>query len=92
MVKIIVKPAKDNARNRRRDERQRQRDQRSSEASLERRIANELTGSRAATLAEKASGGIENITKDPILESGGGDAMHSVVNHAHQRDPRKKWS
>jgi hypothetical protein len=92
MVKIIVKEGRDNARNRRREERRLQREQNSADASLERKVANELNGGRAGLLAEKATGGIETTDKEAPIDSGGGDAMYRVVNHAHQRDPKKKWS
>ena len=92
MVKIIVKQGRDNSRNRRREERRLRREQDSSDAALERKIDNELNGGRAGLLAEKAVGGLETTDKEDPLESGGADAMHRVVNHAHQRDSKKKWS
>ncbi|WP_293649083.1 hypothetical protein [Pantoea septica] len=92
MVKIIIKEARDNARNRRRESRRLQREQDSADLALQRKIAIELNGGRAGVLAEKASGAIESVDKEPPPETGGGDAMTLRVNHAHQRRPSKKWS
>lgn len=92
MVKIIVKEGRNNARNRRREERRLQRERNSADASLRRKVANGLNGGRAGLLAEKATGGIETTDKEVPIDSGGGDAMYRAVNHAHQRDPKKKWS
>lgn len=47
-----------------------------------------------ATGANFNGGNLGKLEGSPVnlSQDSGGDAMHKVVNHAHQRDPRKKWS
>lgn len=90
MVKITVKAASNNSRNRRRDRRKDEREKEESNFKFERKLAPLLNGCSEAAL--KATD-LPGETKEPEQESVvGGDAIHKVVNHAHQRDPRKKWS
>lgn len=92
MVKIIVKHGKDNAKNRYRARRKAARDEAEKEQSVERKVALALNGGFAGLVAEKAIGGQESTDKTPAEDGSGGDAMHLIVNHAHQRSPKKKWS
>ncbi|NHV62829.1 hypothetical protein G9X43_07940 [Cronobacter turicensis] len=53
----------------------------------------ESLGGLHGVLAEKAVSQPTEPVKDPQqLEQDGCDAMTMRVNHAHQRDKRKKWS
>lgn len=73
---IIIKPARDNSRNRRREERKAE--------ILEK-------GGLAAMRGEKAAEAAVAHEKTEVDDDSGGDAMFKVVNHAHQRNPNKKW-
>ncbi|EOI5715337.1 hypothetical protein [Cronobacter turicensis] len=53
----------------------------------------ESLGGLHGVLAEKAvSQPTEAVKDSQQAEEGGCDAMKMRVNHAHQRDKRKKWS
>ncbi|HFG8877236.1 TPA: hypothetical protein ACGSU1_000461 [Yersinia enterocolitica] len=96
MTKIIVIPAKDNSRNRRRklrgdhfkasaiereEEKRRNLDQIKSE--------NDLNGASDSVMKAIL---IPVVAKDVSLaKEPKDDVMNHKVNHAHQRDPRKKW-
>ncbi|EOC5807420.1 hypothetical protein ACI49Z_003443 [Cronobacter turicensis] len=92
-AKITIKPGKDNSRNRRRERRKQERDEADKQASAERLESLESLGGLHGVLAEKALRQPTEAVKDKQqAEEGGCDAMTMRVNHAHQRDKRKKWS
>lgn len=92
MAKIIVKKAKDNSKNRYRERRRVARELSSDADSLARKIEIELYGGAAGLKAERAIFGMVEAEKSPPVDVTGGDAFYLKVNHAHRRDPKKKWS
>lgn len=88
---IIIKPARDNSRNRRRDARKTEREEEESKIREERKAELLEKGSLAALRGEKAAEAAVAQEKVEVDDDTGGDAMFKVVNHAHQRNPNKKW-
>ncbi|HCO3755921.1 TPA: hypothetical protein ACNTUM_000663 [Escherichia coli] len=92
MAKIIVKEGRDNSRNRRREQRRKEREAKKLSEQEARKLEMENAGGLPALKAAKAIDSAVVPVKDEIfIDDQGGDAMNLVVNHAHQRDPRKKW-
>ena len=88
---IIIKPARDNSRNRRREARKAERAQEADKCREERKAEILEKGGLAAMRGEKAAEAAVAYEKTEVDGDSGGDAMFKVVNHAHQRNPNKKW-
>lgn len=88
---ITIKPARDNSRNRRREARKAERAEKENKSREERKAEILEKGGLAAVRGEKAAELAVAHEKTEIENNSGGDAMFKVVNHAHQRNPKKKW-
>lgn len=88
---IIIKPARDNSRNRRREARKSEREEEADKIREKRKAEILEKGSLAALRGEKAAEAAVAHEKAEVEDDSGGDAMFKVVNHAHQRNPNKKW-
>ncbi|MFY7341561.1 hypothetical protein [Enterobacter cloacae complex sp. IR5422] len=88
---IIIKPARDNSRNRRREARKTERAEEAEKCREERKAEILEKGGLAAMRGEKAAEAAVAHEKTEVDDDSGGDAMFKVVNHAHQRNPNRKW-
>ncbi|WP_227540385.1 hypothetical protein [Klebsiella sp. P1CD1] len=96
-TKVIFKEGKDNSKNRRYKQRGELMAKRKAEAKeaaekeLEKRKEDAGIGGASDSVAKAILS--PQVTKDtlPALEKSD-DAMYHKVNHAHQRNPKKKWS
>jgi len=92
MTKIIWKEVKkaNTSKSRRRKRRAEEREQAAEDAKLERKLPALLNGCSIKTLKALS---LPGETREQAQEDErDGDAMFRKVNHAHQRNPNKKWS
>lgn len=76
---------------RRREARKAERAEKENKSREERKAEILEKGGLAAVRGEKAAELAVAHEKTEIDNNSGGDAMFKVVNHAHQRNPKKKW-